>query len=93
MTRIAPTGHGRNTPTIRVNNKICTKAPESFPRRFSMEFIKIWKEKGHKKMKIHVFKILLKNGEKITRAEWGRTRKSAARTIWGIYGDNILALA
>lgn len=44
-------------------------------------------------MKIHVFKILLKNGEKITRAEWGRTRNSAARTIRGIYGDNILALA
>lgn len=44
-------------------------------------------------MKIHVFKILLKNGEKFTRAEWGRTRNSAARTIRGIYGDNILALA
>ena len=44
-------------------------------------------------MKIHVFKIRLKNGEHFTRAEWGRTRESAARTIWGIYGDNIVALA
>ena len=44
-------------------------------------------------MKIHVFKILLKNGEHFTRAEWGRTRKSAARAIWSCYGDNILALA
>lgn len=44
-------------------------------------------------MKIHVFNILLKNGEKFTRAEWGRTRKSAARTLYGIYGDNIVALA
>lgn len=44
-------------------------------------------------MKIHVFKVLLKNGEAFTRAEWGRTRKSAARTLFGIYGDNIVALA
>jgi len=44
-------------------------------------------------MKIHVFEILLTNGERFTRAEWGRTRKSAARTIRGIYGENIVALA
>lgn len=45
-------------------------------------------------MKIHVFKILLKNGDFFTRAEWGKTRKSAARTLYGIYGaENIVALA
>lgn len=44
-------------------------------------------------MKVHVFKVILKNGEKFTRAEWGRTRKSAAREIWSCYGDKILALA
>ena len=44
-------------------------------------------------MKIHTFKIWLKNGEHFTRTEWGRTRNSAARTIRGIYGDNIVALA
>ena len=45
-------------------------------------------------MKIHVFKVSLVNGEKFTRAEWARTRKAAARTLYGIYGrENIVALA
>lgn len=44
-------------------------------------------------MKMHTFKIWLKNGEHFSRTEWGRTRKSAAREIWSCYGDNILALA
>ena len=45
-------------------------------------------------MKIHTFKLRLSNGETITRSEWGRTRKSALRTIWGIYGrENVLVLA
>ena len=44
-------------------------------------------------MKIHTIIVHLKNGEVFTRTEWGRTRKSAERTIRGIYGDNIVALA
>ena len=45
-------------------------------------------------MSIHTFKLLLSNGERITRTEWGRTRKSALRTLWGIYGrENITVLA
>lgn len=42
-------------------------------------------------MSIHTFTIHLKNGEKFTRCEWGRTKKSALRTIWAIYGrENIV---
>ena len=44
-------------------------------------------------VRVHVFRVLLKNGEEFVRAEWGKTRKSAARTLYGIYGDNIAALA
>lgn len=44
-------------------------------------------------MSIHTIHITLKNGEKFTRTEWGRTRKAAIRTLRGIYGDNIVALA
>lgn len=44
-------------------------------------------------MTVHTFIVTLKNGEKFRRSEWGRTRKSAARTLYGIYGDNIVALA
>ena len=44
-------------------------------------------------MRVHVFRVMLKNGEEFVRAEWGRTRKSAARTLFGIYGDNIAAIA
>ena len=45
-------------------------------------------------MSIHTFKILLANGERITRCEWGKTRKSALRTLWGIYGrENVTVLA
>lgn len=44
-------------------------------------------------MKVHTFLVHLKNGEVFSRSEWGKTRKSAARTLYGIYGDNIVALA
>ena len=44
-------------------------------------------------MSIHTILVTLKNGEKFTRTEWGRTRKAAMRTLRGIYGDNIVALA
>jgi len=44
-------------------------------------------------MTIHTILVTLKNGDVFTRTEWGRTRKSAERTIRGIYGDNIVALA
>jgi len=44
-------------------------------------------------MSIHTIYVTLKNGEKFTRTEWGRTRKAAMRTLRGIYGDNIVALA
>lgn len=45
-------------------------------------------------MSIHTFKIRLNNGEVFSRCEWGRTRKSALRTLWGIYGrENMMVLA
>ena len=44
-------------------------------------------------MRVHVFRVILKNGEEFVRAEWGRTREAAMRTLWGVYGDNIVALA
>lgn len=44
-------------------------------------------------MTIHTFKIKV-NGEIFSRTEWGKTRKSALRTIWGIYGkENVMVLA
>lgn len=44
-------------------------------------------------MKIHTFKIQLANGEVFSRTEWGKTRKSALRTLWGIYGrENMTVL-
>lgn len=43
-------------------------------------------------MSIHTFKVKLVNGESFTRCEWGRTRRAALRTLWGIYGrENIVA--
>ena len=36
-------------------------------------------------MKVFSFKLLLANGEIISRAEWGRTRKQAIKTLEGIY--------
>lgn len=44
-------------------------------------------------MSVHTFKILFANGEKITRAEWGRTRAAALRTLRSIYGESIRAIA
>ena len=44
-------------------------------------------------MKIHTILVELANGEKFTRTEWGRTRRQAIRTIFGIYGaENIVSL-
>ena len=44
-------------------------------------------------MKIHTFTLKV-NGEIFNRSEWGKTRKSALRTLWGIYGkENMLVLA
>lgn len=44
-------------------------------------------------MKTHTFHLEV-NGERFTRCEWGRTRMSALRTIWGVYGrENVLVLA
>lgn len=54
---------------------------------------KIYKEMERITMKIHTFKLEV-NGERFTRTEWGKTRKSALRTLWGIYGrENVLVLA
>lgn len=45
-------------------------------------------------MRVHTFKIRLANGEEFSRSEWGKTRKSALRTLWGIYGkENMMVLA
>lgn len=50
------------------------------------------KKKWGTKMSIHTFKIHLRNGETFKRCEWGRTKKSALRTLWGVYGrENIVA--
>lgn len=44
-------------------------------------------------MSVHTFKIKV-NNEIFTRSEWGRTRKAALRTLWGIYGkENMEVLA
>ena len=43
-------------------------------------------------MKVFSFKLLLANGEIISRAEWGRTRKQAIKTLEGIYMDPFIIL-
>lgn len=44
-------------------------------------------------MSVHTFFIEV-NGQRFRRSEWGRTRKSALRTIWGIYGrENVTVLS
>lgn len=43
-------------------------------------------------MKIHTFEVKLSNGDVFKRCEWGKTRRAALRTLWGIYGrENIVA--
>lgn len=36
-------------------------------------------------MKIYTFTVKV-NGEIFTRTEWGKNRKDALKTLWGIYG-------
>ena len=49
---------------------------------------------GEQFMRTHTFKIRLANGEVFSRTEWGKTRQSALRTLWGIYGkENMMVLA
>ena len=38
-------------------------------------------------MSIHKFKLRFPDGAVRERAEWGKTRKSAFKTICGIYGE------
>ena len=41
-------------------------------------------------MSVHAIRVkLYSEGEEFIRTEWGKTRRQAMRTIWGIYGDNI----
>lgn len=43
-------------------------------------------------MSIHTFRIHLANGERFTRCEWGKSRRAALKTLWGIYGrENIVS--
>lgn len=45
-------------------------------------------------MKIHTFTIQFHDGARIRRSEWGRTRRDALKTLWGIYGkENFLVIA
>ena len=37
-------------------------------------------------MSIHTFTIQFHDGARLTRCEWGKTRRDALRTLWGIYG-------
>lgn len=37
-------------------------------------------------MKTYTFNIRFKNGEKIKRTEWGRSRYDAVKTLMSIYG-------
>ena len=41
-------------------------------------------------MSVHAIRVKLysENAEFI-RTEWGKTRRQAMKTLWGIYGDNI----
>ena len=43
-------------------------------------------------MKVFAFKLLFANGEVIIRAEWGRNRKQALKTIEGIYTMKFIVL-
>lgn len=36
-------------------------------------------------MKIYTFTVIV-NGETFTRTEWGKNRKDALKTLWGVYG-------
>lgn len=40
-------------------------------------------------MRTFTFEILLKNGDLFRRGEWGKTRKSAEKTIRGVYQGKI----
>lgn len=85
--------YGLNTPTA-AHDKNLHKRGREFSRLFLFGLLKICTKMEDKNMSVHTFKIRLANGEKFTRSEWGRTRKSALRTIWGIYGrENVTVLA
>lgn len=43
-------------------------------------------------MRVHAFLVLLKNGDRFTRGEWGRAPKSAAREIKSCYGEKLVGL-
>ena len=61
---------------------------------FTLSTMKICKKVVKINMKIHTFKIRLVNGEEFSRCEWGKTRKSALKTLWGIYGrENMVVMA
>jgi hypothetical protein len=43
-------------------------------------------------MSVFTFELRFRDGARIRRSEWGRTRKQALKTLRGIYGDSFVVV-